>query len=135
MGRNRKIISVIASDEEAMMLKKNEKGKCCRRRGVSSCKECCRYDECYNNKPHDFGDAQVSVLVGAIVLSALQDYYAKIPPLKKCKTKAQKEKRNRLLYDKATAENFFKSKLFFYSGLNFEYISRKYKQYYEKKKV
>jgi len=105
--------------------------KCLKKRGVKSCEECCRCEECRGTKPKNFPNVNIDPLIGAIVWSALVDYFAEIPPLKKCKTRAQREHRNELLYYKATAENFFKSKLFKYTNLDFEWLRRAY----EKKKI
>ena len=109
--------------------------KCLKKRCVKQCEECCRYDECYGDKPTNFPTANVAPLVGAIVYSALFDLYHDIPPLSHCKTKSAREKRKKLIYNKATAKNFFKSKLFFYTHLDFEYISSTFRRLLDEEKI
>lgn len=105
--------------------------KCAKKRGIKHCRQCCRYSECWENAEKTFPFNGVVKMVGAMILSALEDLDKEVPPLSKCKTKAQKERRQRILYDKASAENFFNSRIFHYSNMNLEYLRR----VYEKKKI
>lgn len=101
--------------------------KCCKKRGVRNCSQCCRYDECCNGMAKQYEDDMlVEPLLGAMVYSALQDLDEEELPQKKCKTRDQIRRRKEILYNKATARNFFKSKMFKLLHLDYEYLRRAY---------
>lgn len=102
--------------------------KCLKKRSIKHCDQCCRCKECYGEAPQNFPNVGVEKIVGAMIWQALEDLDTKIPPLKECKTKSQKERRERLLYEKASAENFFKSRLFKTTNLDLGYLRRAYEK-------
>ena len=134
MERRRRLI--VEDDEEInKRIQKDKLIKCWKKRQVKNCKECCRHDECAGLKKADFGDKEVDKLIGAIVFCALQDLFIKIPNPKNRKGKSQIQRRQYLLYHKASAEQFFKSHFFKLMNLDFEYLKRTYEKYYEEEKI
>ena len=111
----------VIADEEL-----EETQKCLKKRQVKHCTQCCRFLECWGDKKLAFSGDSAEKLAGAIILSALIDSEIEIPPLSECKNKDQKAKRNQLMHRKATAQNFFKSKLFQYCNINLEYLRETY---------
>ncbi len=101
---------------------------CAKNRKVKCCQKCCRYLECTGERPINFEDVDISRLAGAMVFSALEDYETTIPPISKCKTQGARERRRKKVYDKGTAENFFKSHIFHLMGLDIEYLRRAYEK-------
>lgn len=80
-------------------------------------------------KPFNCDEEQVIKLMGMVIQNALEDYFAKIPKIKKDMTYYQIGKINRLNHNKATAKNFFeKSRLFELTGLSFDYLKLRYKK-------
>ena len=100
--------------------------KCLAKRKVSKCSACCRFDECWNGKPKNFPNANIELLIGAIVWDALDDLEAEIPPLSKCKTTHARSKRQQMIYNKAKAEAFFNGSLFKVLNVDLGYLRRAY---------
>lgn len=99
---------------------------CHKIRKVKTCLNCCRCEECWGKAPKNFPNVEIDKLLGAMIWQGLEDLEVEIPPLKECKTKSQKQRRQKLMYQKASAQNFFNSEMFRSTNLDLGYLRRAY---------